>query len=186
MIRIGDLRKSMIISATVRMQVVRRSTTEEGEVLPLDQVDIRMDNPVGTNGVFLVSPLIICHVIDRDSPLYRLCAADLQREHVEVLVVLEGVVETTGITTQARTSYVSEEILWGQRFVPAVSEEDGRYAVDYSKFGHAVKVPTPCCSARALDQAGGIARFKLEEGVTVRASGRRRRSVTLRESEPES
>ncbi|KAF0041355.1 ATP-sensitive inward rectifier potassium channel 11 [Scophthalmus maximus] len=176
MIRIGDLRKSMIISATVRMQVVRRSTTEEGEVVPLDQIDIHMDNPVGTNGVFLVSPLIICHVIDKHSPLYELSASDLQHDDIEVVVVLEGVVETTGITTQARTSYVAEEILWGQRFVPTVSEEDGMYAVDYSKFGNTAKVPTPSCSAKKLDEAGGIARFKVAEGVTLRPSVRRRQA----------
>lgn len=179
MVRIGDLRKSMIISATVRMQVVKRTTTEEGEVVPLDQIDIHMDNPVGTNGIFLVSPLIICHIIDKHSPLYELSASDLLHQDIEVIVVLEGVVETTGITTQARTSYVSEEILWGQRFVPTVSEEDGMYAVDYSKFGNTMKVPTPCCSAKKLDEAGGIARFKLTEGVTLRASVRRRRGSAV-------
>ncbi|XP_075945850.1 ATP-sensitive inward rectifier potassium channel 11-like [Anarhichas minor] len=185
MIRIGDLRKSMIISATVRLQVVRRSTTNEGEVVPLDQIDIHIDNPVGTNGVFLVSPLIICHVIDKDSPLYELSAFDLQHEDIEVIVVLEGVVETTGITTQARTSYVSEEILWGQRFVPTVSAEDGMYAVDYCKFGNTTKVSTPCCSAKKLDEAGGIARFKLNEGVTLRATVRRRRGSVVRRSRKE-
>nr|XP_020469452.1 ATP-sensitive inward rectifier potassium channel 11 [Monopterus albus] len=174
MVRIGDLRKSMIISATVRMQVVRRTATEEGEVVPLDQIDILMDNPVGTNGIFLVSPIIICHVIDKNSPLYEMSASDLQHQDIEVAVVLEGVVETTGITTQARTSYVSEEILWGERFVPTVSEEDGMYAVDYSKFGNTMKVPTPCCSAKKLDQAGGIARLKQYEGVTLRPSVRKR------------
>ncbi|CAJ1057358.1 ATP-sensitive inward rectifier potassium channel 11 [Xyrichtys novacula] len=178
MVRIGDLRKSMIISATVRMQVVRRTTTEEGEVVPLNQIDIHMDNPIGTNGVFLVSPLIICHVIDKSSPLYEVSASDLLHEDIEVIVVLEGVVETTGITTQARTSYVGEEILWGQRFVPTVSEEDGMYAVDYSKFGNTVKVPTPFCSAKKLDEVGGLALFKMNEGVTQRASVRRRRGGT--------
>ncbi|KAL4006004.1 hypothetical protein ACER0C_005717 [Sarotherodon galilaeus] len=169
MVRIGDLRKSMIISATVRMQVVKRTTTEEGEVVPLDQIDVHMDNPVGTNGIFLVSPLIICHIIDKHSPLYDLSASDLLHQDIEVIVVLEG----------ARTSYVSEEILWGQRFVPTVSEEDGMYAVDYSKFGNTMKVPTPCCSAKKLDEAGGIARFKLTEGVTLRASVRRRRGSAV-------
>ncbi|XP_074533598.1 ATP-sensitive inward rectifier potassium channel 11 [Halichoeres trimaculatus] len=187
MIRIGDLRKSMIISATVRMQVVKRTTTEEGEVVPLDQIDIHMDNPVGTNGVFLVSPLIICHVIDKTSPLYEVSASDLLNEDIEVIVVLEGVVETTGITTQARTSYVGEEILWGQRFVPTVSEEDGMYAVDYSKFGNTVKVPTPYCSAKKLDEFGGIALFKVNEGAPQRASVRRRRGgAVTRKSKVES
>lgn len=186
MLRIGDLRKSMIISATVRMQVVRRSSTPEGEVVPLDQIDIHMDNPVGTNGIFLVSPLIICHVIDKTSPLYELSASDLLHEDLEVIVVLEGVVETTGITTQARTSYVAEEILWGQRFAPTVSEEDGMYAVDYSKFGNTVKIPTPCCSAKKLEEVGGIAQFKLTEGLSPRGSVRRRRGAAARRYKMES
>lgn len=186
MVRIGDLRKSMIISATVRMQVVRRSSTPEGEVVPLDQIDIHMDNPVGTNGIFLVSPLIICHVIDKTSPLYELSAGDLLHEDLEVIVVLEGVVETTGITTQARTSYVAEEILWGQRFVPTVSEEDGTYAVDYSKFGNTIKIPTPCCSAKTLDEVGGIAQIKFTEGMSARGSVRRRRGGTVRRTKIES
>ncbi|CAL8263541.1 unnamed protein product [Merluccius merluccius] len=177
MVRIGDLRKSMIISATVRMQVVRRSSTREGEVVPLDQIDILIDNPVGAGGIFLVSPLIICHVIEKDSPLYAVSAADLQRDELEVIVVLEGVVETTGITTQARTSYVSEEILWGQRFVPTVSEEEGTYAVDYSKFGVTVRVPTPCCSSRTLDETGGIAQFNMHNGAPARPPARRRKPL---------
>ncbi|XDV52633.1 hypothetical protein PO909_021340 [Leuciscus waleckii] len=178
MFRLGDLRKSMIISAAIHMQVVRKTVTNEGEMMPLDQIDIQMDNPVGTNSIFLVSPLIISHVIDKNSPLYDLSAADLLHEDIEVVVVLEGVVETTGITTQARTSYLSEEILWGQRFVPTVSQEDGMYAVDYSKFGNTVKVPTPSCSARALDEAGGLERFKLQEPNRAGASVRRRIKIS--------
>lgn len=178
MFRLGDLRKSMIISAAIHMQVVRKSVTNEGEMVPLDQIDIQMDNPVGTNSIFLVSPLIISHVIDKNSPLYDLSAADLLHEDIEVVVVLEGVVETTGITTQARTSYLSEEILWGQRFVPTVSQEDGMYAVDYSKFGNTVKVSTPSCSARALDEAGGLERFKLQESNRAGASVRRRIKIS--------
>lgn len=173
MVRIGDLRKSMIISATVRMQLVRRSSTEEGEVIPLEQIDILTDNPVGGSSIFLVSPLIISHVIDKSSPMYELSAESLQRENIEVVVVLEGVVETTGITTQARTSYVSEEILWGHRFVPTVSEDDGMYAVDYSKFGNTVRVPTPTCSSRKLDEDEGVAWFKLRDATSARSAQRR-------------
>lgn len=84
--------------------------------------------------------LVVC------SPLYDLSAMELQCSDLEVIVILEGVVETTGITTQARTSYVSEEIQWGHRFVPIVTEEEGVYSVDYSKFGNTVKVRfNSCC-----------------------------------------
>ncbi|KAG9461361.1 hypothetical protein GDO78_017118 [Eleutherodactylus coqui] len=155
MFRVGDLRKSMIISATIRMQVVKKSCSPEGEVLPLHQIDIQTENPISTNGIFLVAPLIICHTIAKDSPLYEVSAADLtHQQDLEIIVILEGVVETTGITTQARTSYLADEILWGQRFVPIIAEEDGRYSVDYSKFGNTVKVPTPMCTARELEEKG--------------------------------
>ncbi|XP_078094499.1 ATP-sensitive inward rectifier potassium channel 11-like [Mustelus asterias] len=151
MFRVGDLRKSMIISATIQMQLVRKTTTQEGEVVPISQIDIQVENPVGINAIFLVSPLIISHAIDRNSPLYDLSAASLQQEDLEVVVILEGVVETTGITTQARTSYLPEEIFWGHRFVPIVTEEEGRYSVDYSKFGNTVRSKTPLCSTRELE-----------------------------------
>ncbi|XP_054828001.1 ATP-sensitive inward rectifier potassium channel 11 [Eublepharis macularius] len=157
MLRVGDLRKSMIISATIRMQAVKKTSTLEGEVVPLNQIDIQMENPVGGNNIFLVSPLIIYHVIDKNSPLYEISPANLHHhEDLEVIVILEGVVETTGITTQARTSYLADEILWGQRFVPIVTEEDGQYSVDYSKFGNTMKVPTPNCTAKQLEEDRSI------------------------------
>ncbi|OCT73070.1 ATP-sensitive inward rectifier potassium channel 11 [Xenopus laevis] len=150
MFRVGDLRKSMIISASIKIQIVKKTTTEEGEVIPISQVDIQVENPVGTNSIFLVSPLIVSHTIDERSPLYLFSAYDICNEDLEVVAILEGVVETTGITTQARTSYLPEEILWGHRFVPIVTEEEGRYSVDYSKFGNTVKVHGPLCSAKDL------------------------------------
>ncbi|XP_049616422.1 ATP-sensitive inward rectifier potassium channel 8 isoform X1 [Syngnathus scovelli] len=188
MIRIGDLRKSMIIGATVRLQValsicwiaiailpivstsrclsfccsavrlqvVRKTTTPEGEVIPIHQIDVQTESATSSNSLFLLAPLIICHVIDKNSPLYDLSAMELQCSDLEVIVILEGVVETTGITTQARTSYISEEIQWGHRFVPIVTEEEGVYSVDYSKFGNTVRVGTPRCSARELDEKPSI------------------------------
>lgn len=70
--------------------------------------------------------------------------------------VLPGVVETTGITMQARTSYTPEEILWGRRFVSIMTEEDGRYSIDYSKFGNTLHVRMPALSAKELDQTRGV------------------------------
>ncbi|XP_056398395.1 ATP-sensitive inward rectifier potassium channel 11-like [Hyla sarda] len=150
MFRVGDLRKSMIISASIKIQIIKKTTTDEGEVVPISQVDIQVENPVGTNSIFLVSPLIISHTIDEKSPLFHFSAYDLGNQDIEVVAILEGVVETTGITTQARTSYLPDEILWGHRFVPIVTEEEGRYSVDYSKFGNTVKVNGPLCSAKDL------------------------------------
>lgn len=57
---------------------------------------------------------------------------------------------------QARTSYTPEEILWGRRFVSIITEEDGRYCVDYSKFGNTLPVRMSSLSAKELDQTRGV------------------------------
>ncbi|XP_068134055.1 ATP-sensitive inward rectifier potassium channel 8 [Hyperolius riggenbachi] len=180
MFRVGDLRKSMIISASVRIQVVRKTLTPEGEVIPIHQIDVPMDNPIDSNNIFLVAPLIVCHIIDRRSPLYDISASDLSTQDLEVIVLLEGVVETTGITTQARTSYVTEEIIWGHRFVSIVSEEEGVYSVDYSKFGNTMKVATPRCSARELDEKPSILIQTLQKSELSHQNSLRKRNSMRR------
>ena len=47
----------------------------------------------GLDRLFLVWPLTIEHYIDQNSPFWNLSAADLRREHFELAVILEGVVE---------------------------------------------------------------------------------------------
>ncbi len=50
----------------------------------------------GADQLFLVSPLTICHVIDTKSPFYELSQRSMQTEQLEIVVILEGIVETTG------------------------------------------------------------------------------------------
>lgn len=57
------------------------------------------------------------------------------------------------MTCQARSSYLADEVLWGHRFTPLLSLEEGFYEVDYGGFHHTVPVPTPACSARQLAAA---------------------------------
>lgn len=66
----------------------------------------------------------------------------------------EGVVESTGMTTQARSSYLPSEILWGHRFESMISfkKETGEYEVDYTLFNNTYEVDTPLCSSRQLDE----------------------------------
>lgn len=50
----------------------------------------------GADQLFLVSPLTICHVIDSKSPFYDLSQRSMHTEQFEIVVILEGIVETTG------------------------------------------------------------------------------------------
>jgi potassium inwardly-rectifying channel subfamily J len=58
------------------------------------------------------------------------------------------------MTTQARTSYLPDEILWGHRFEKLITfqKEDGTYKIDYSRFNSSIPVDTPLCSAKDLKQ----------------------------------
>jgi potassium inwardly-rectifying channel subfamily J len=42
--------------------------------------------------------------------------ADLATANFEIQVSMEGTIESTGLTFQARSSYLPNEILWGHRF----------------------------------------------------------------------
>lgn len=154
--RLGNMRKSHIVEAHVRAQLIKPHVTAEGEYLPLEQTDIDVGYDDGLDRLFLVSPLVVVHEINKNSPLYNLSRADLQKEDFEIVVILEGMVEATAMTTQARSSYLAKEILWGHRFEPVVFEKGDRYHVDYSRFHKTYQVPsTPHCSARELSQMTG-------------------------------
>uniref|UniRef100_A0A3Q0QUH0 G protein-activated inward rectifier potassium channel 3 n=1 Tax=Amphilophus citrinellus TaxID=61819 RepID=A0A3Q0QUH0_AMPCI len=154
--RLGNMRKSHIVEAHVRAQLIKPYVTAEGEYLPLEQTDIDVGYDDGLDRLFLVSPLVVVHEINKNSPLYNLNRNDLQKEDFEIVVILEGMVEATAMTTQARSSYLAKEILWGHRFEPVVFEKGDRYHVDYSRFHKTYEVPsTPHCSARELNQMMG-------------------------------
>lgn len=157
--RLGNMRKSHIVEAHVRAQLIRPHVTMEGEYLPLEQSDIDVGYDDGTDRLFLVSPLVVVHKINKHSPLYDLSCTELQKQDFEIVVILEGMVEATAMTTQARTSYLAKEILWGHRFEPVVFEKGDRYIVDYSRFHKTYEVPfTPQCSARDLSRMKGHSR----------------------------
>jgi len=50
--------------------------------------------------------MVVVHKIDQDSPLFNISAEELMKEKFEIVVILEGVIESTGATTQARSSYL--------------------------------------------------------------------------------
>jgi len=70
----------------------------------------------------------------------------------ELVVVLEGIVESTGMTTQARTSYLPNEILWGHRFERLITyqRDTSQYMIDYSRFHSTIAVDMPPYSAKQL------------------------------------
>ncbi|XP_031142021.1 G protein-activated inward rectifier potassium channel 3 [Sander lucioperca] len=153
MFRVGDLRSSHIVGANMRAKLIKSKQTQEGEFIPLDQTDISVGFETGDDRLFLVSPLVISHEIDVHSPFWDMSQAQLEKEDFEIVVILEGMVEATGMTCQARSSYLAEEVLWGHRFSPMMSLAEGFFDIDYGAFHHTFEVVSPSCSARELSLA---------------------------------
>lgn len=158
MFRVGDVRKSQILEAVVRVHLFRKRTTREGLELPFYQqklpvgIDWSCDESLLEDStIFLILPLTIVHVIDENSPLYEMRPKDVLNCDFEIVVVLEGTIEATSMLVQAKTSYIADEILWGHEFVSTTDENrwrSGRYRVDFSVFDDTRLVSTPRISAK--------------------------------------
>lgn len=105
--------------------------TKEGELLPFFQQELTVGADGSDDRLMFIWPTLIVHKIDEDSPLFALSAQDMIKDRFEIVTMLEGVVESTGMTTQARSSYLPSEVLWGHRFDSTVSfkRETGEYEV---------------------------------------------------------
>ncbi|KAJ8347530.1 hypothetical protein SKAU_G00261190 [Synaphobranchus kaupii] len=146
--RIGDLRESHMVDAKIRAKLIKSRQTKEGEFIPLEQSEINLGYDTGGDRLFLVEPQTITHIINESSPFWDIGAESLKRERFEIIVILEGIVEASGMTCQARTSYTEEEILWGHRFESCMSLEKGAFRVDYSAFDKTFEVQTSALSAK--------------------------------------
>ncbi|XP_030009775.1 G protein-activated inward rectifier potassium channel 3-like [Sphaeramia orbicularis] len=151
--RIGDLRESHMVDAKIRAKLIKSRQTKEGEFIPLEQSEINLGYDTGGDRLLLVEPQTITHVINESSPFWAVGAENLKRETFEIIVILEGIVEASGMTCQARTSYTEDEILWGCRFESCISLEKGAFRVDYSVFDKTFEVQMTPDSAKHRSSA---------------------------------
>ncbi|XP_032390340.1 G protein-activated inward rectifier potassium channel 3 [Etheostoma spectabile] len=146
--RIGDLRASHMVDAKIRAKLIKSRQTKEGEFIPLEQSEINLGYDSGQDRLLLVEPQTITHIINESSPFWELGSERLKRETFEIIVILEGIVEASGMTCQARTSYTEDEVLWGHRFESCISLEKGAFRVDYSAFDKTFEVQMSPLSAK--------------------------------------
>ncbi|KAJ8950680.1 hypothetical protein NQ318_012760 [Aromia moschata] len=171
MFRVGDMRqKSRIIEAKIKAQLIRRKQTKEGENLTNFQSKLCISADECEGDLFFIWPMIIVHKIDSRSPFYYMSAQDLSRECFEIIVTLEGTIESTDQKTQARSSYLPDEVLWGHRFEPMHSLDVDKqgYRINYDMFDKTVTVETPLCSAAQLVELRGAQKTSNVPKITVR------------------
>lgn len=145
--RIGNTRKSRIIAGSVYAYLIRHDSSD---VLD-DQTQLQLKMDTSENRSFMF-PISAVHAINESSPFYGMSAQDILVANLEILVVYEGTIESTGQPVQVTSSYTTQEILWGHRFVDMVEYHDDKqgFVIDYSKLNETSLVKTPLCSAKRL------------------------------------
>lgn len=135
MVRVANLRNSLLIQCQLSGKLLSARVTQEGEKTLVHQASVDFHLDSSGECPFLLLPLTFYHVLDERSPLAGLTADDLPRREFELLVTLNGTVESTAATCQSRTSYVPQEILWGYEFKPVLSDTSaGKLAADFNFF----------------------------------------------------
>jgi len=154
--RLGNMRSSHLLEAHVRAQFIHKAFTKEGESINFHPEELKIGTQLDgeEDRALLLYPATFSHKIDSDSPLWKLGPKQLLSSKFEIIVVLEGIVEPTGNSVQARSSYLPNEILWGHRFENMVSyaKHKGVYAVDCSSLNMVTPDEvTPRISAKDLN-----------------------------------
>lgn len=135
MVRVANMRKSLLIQCQLTGKLLHPNVTQEGEKTLVHQspVDFYMDS--SGDCPFLILPLTFYHVLDEHSPLAGLNAENLRSRDFELLVTLNATMESTAATCQSRTSYIPQEILFGYEFRPVLfSTTGGRCVADFNYF----------------------------------------------------
>ena len=127
MCRVGDMRHAHIVQAQTKMFLVRTRVTRQGELIPANAQELPVSSTHMSTERLLFMPAVVEHVIDASSPMRAI--VDLSDAtgpkfttlDFEIVVILEGTVENTGQTTQARTSYLPGEIVFNHVFESLVA-----------------------------------------------------------------
>jgi len=148
------MRSSHLLQAQVRAQLVHKVVTEEGENIYFYQQELKVGTQLdgSEDRALMLWPVTAVHLIDEESPFWKMSPKDVLSSNFEILVTLDSVIESTGNTTQARSSYLPNEILWGFRFDNLISyaQKQSIYAVDCSSINRIVPDNTPRVAASQL------------------------------------
>ena len=94
-----------------------------------------------TKVTLLTMSWTIVHPIDQESPVYGWTEEDFKNKKAEFLVMIRVYEETFSQTVQSRTSYLSDEIIYGAKFQPIVKPmEDGSVTVELKKINDYTRV----------------------------------------------
>jgi len=130
MFRVVNQKSNEIVEMAAKVMVARRK--RDSNLAERDFTPLKLERDRVT---FFPLTWTVVHPIDEDSPLWGLSAADLQDADAEFLILLNGFDETFSQTVHTRSSYKSDEVVWGAKFRSVFNppQPDGTISVDIRK-----------------------------------------------------
>ncbi|KAL0966508.1 hypothetical protein UPYG_G00296130 [Umbra pygmaea] len=81
MVRVANMRKSLLLGCQVTGKLLQTSHTKEGETVRLDQRNVPFQVDMSSDSPFLILPLTFYHIIDDSSPLRAWAAKGTPAHH---------------------------------------------------------------------------------------------------------
>lgn len=149
MLRVGNDREGTIVEASIRVVMIRTTTTSEG-MLFYRMVDLPLQRD---RSLELSRSWTVLHIIDEKSPLFGLTPEACSLQEVEITASVTGTDDTSRQAVHARRRYEAKDIVWGARPADVLSElPDGRIKLDVTKFDEII--PTQPTEAFPYPKAG--------------------------------
>jgi len=123
--RIANERSNQLIEANVTVTFSRFETEGSKRKRKFYQLTLERKSVV-----FFPLSWTIVHPIDDSSPLAGITGESLHESDAEFLVLLTAIDETFSQTVHARSSYKSNEVIWGSKFANMFHTIDGQLTVD--------------------------------------------------------
>jgi inward rectifier potassium channel len=131
MFRLANERSNRVVQASVRVSLLRFTTTLEGQSLRR-LIDLKLTR--SDSAMFAITWTVF-HVIDESSPLFGATRESLDAEKAALVVTMIGIDDTLSQTVHARHAWNASEILFDRRFVDVITENaDGSRTLDLTKF----------------------------------------------------
>lgn len=142
-IRLADIQKSDMIETSVRAVCVVSTLTTDGDFISHFRHDMEFKLEKQYNRITFRWPIVLSHRLQPHSPLYNMDEDDLRNSDLELIVIMDGVIESTGMTVQARNSYIPSEFQWQHKFKPmlATITSSGVCEFDLNFFHETEEVP---------------------------------------------
>lgn len=133
MVRVGDFSRSKLVAVKVIGLLVKRIKIPNSKTEHFEQDFITFESEGGNEVLSLLWPSVVYHTIDTLSPLWPPEKITGFGGYHELIIMLEGSIESTSQPIQVRTSYLPREIQMGYKFqqISPQVKDDGKYHCSY-------------------------------------------------------